>query len=188
LLNRPHYRADQRGWFVRHPVLTVILVLIVLGISGGVAGETSMAQSKTGNSQENDNSKPKTQTGKLGEQVNWQDKTLTVNAVAPYTSGSRTLQPKSGNKFISIDVSLRNDSQEAFGYNVVDFTLHDDKDYEYPNAATDHEQYFTFGTLQPGQTTRGFITYEIPATNTPTEVVYTLDFIDLSQIIIKLTK
>lgn len=34
----PHCQADQRGWFRKHPILTGLLVLFVIGIVGAVAG------------------------------------------------------------------------------------------------------------------------------------------------------
>jgi hypothetical protein len=33
-----HCRADQRGWFRRHPILTGIIVLFVIGMIGSIAG------------------------------------------------------------------------------------------------------------------------------------------------------
>lgn len=48
----PHCRADQRGWFKRHPILTVILILVVIGMFGsaGSKKETSTPSSTTENS------------------------------------------------------------------------------------------------------------------------------------------
>jgi len=36
----PHCQTDQRGWFRRHPILTVILVLFILGIIGSAGGSS----------------------------------------------------------------------------------------------------------------------------------------------------
>ncbi len=131
---------------------------------------------------------PKTQTFKMGDKVDLNGKTVTVNSVAPYTSNNQFMQPKNGNKFVTVDISLTNTSKDAFDYNVLDFRLQDNQSYSYTNAATDHEPYLTTGALQPGQTTRGFIDYEIPANNTPSQVVFTPGFLSTSQIIITLTK
>src|SRR6266446_10200345 len=43
----PHCRADQRNWFRRHPILTVLLALFVLGICGSIAGGSSKSTSST---------------------------------------------------------------------------------------------------------------------------------------------
>ncbi len=34
----PHCQADQRGWFRKHPILTVLLVLFVIGLFGMASG------------------------------------------------------------------------------------------------------------------------------------------------------
>ena len=41
----PHCKADQRGWFRRHPILTGILILFVIGLIGsaGKGGSSSTA-------------------------------------------------------------------------------------------------------------------------------------------------
>jgi len=36
--------ADQRGWFRKHPILTVILALVVIGIIGGAKGGSKSSQ------------------------------------------------------------------------------------------------------------------------------------------------
>lgn len=54
----PHCRADQRGWFRRHPILTGLMVLIVVGVigsaasSGGNSGQSGNTDSKTAQTQE----------------------------------------------------------------------------------------------------------------------------------------
>jgi len=37
----PHCQADQRNWFIRHPILTVLLVFFILGIIGAAGGKQS---------------------------------------------------------------------------------------------------------------------------------------------------
>jgi len=45
----PYCQTDQRGWFARHPILTVILVLVVIGIFGSTGSKngTSIPSSTT---------------------------------------------------------------------------------------------------------------------------------------------
>src|SRR5438270_6467968 len=44
----PQCNSDLRPWFRRHPILTAILVLIVIGIIGAVAAESSNTTQKVG--------------------------------------------------------------------------------------------------------------------------------------------
>src|SRR5438874_5360505 len=44
----PHCQTDQRNWFRRHPVITGILVLFLIGIIGGAANSGSKNSSPSG--------------------------------------------------------------------------------------------------------------------------------------------
>lgn len=43
----PHCQADQRGWFGRHPILTVIIVLFVIGLIGSASKGGSSTSTTT---------------------------------------------------------------------------------------------------------------------------------------------
>lgn len=189
----PYCQTDQRNWFLRHPILTALLVLIIIGFVGSLGKETKKvgetnSNTQTANTASNEESAPTTQTYKLEELVDLKGKTMAVNAVVPYTSGNQFLTPKSGNKFVTADITLKNNSKEPYMYNPLEFKLHDNQDYGYDIAVSDKNPTLNSGTLQPGQTTRGFITFEIPEANTPTKLVYTPGFWSLSQIIIDVTQ
>lgn len=49
----PHCQTDQRGWFRRHPILTGILVLFIIGMIGaiGSSGNKNSGQSTTSGNQ-----------------------------------------------------------------------------------------------------------------------------------------
>jgi len=50
----PFCQTDQRNWFLRHPILTVILVLIVIGMIGAAGGsKTSTTNTGLTNTQTN---------------------------------------------------------------------------------------------------------------------------------------
>lgn len=50
----PYCQTDQRNWFLRHPVLTIILVLFVIGMIGAAGGsKTSTSSNGSSNTQVN---------------------------------------------------------------------------------------------------------------------------------------
>jgi hypothetical protein len=171
----PHCQADQRGWFKRHPILTGIFGFILFfGVVGAMSGGSDSSKKVGDTATQTDTaseSKPQeeatTKTFKLGELVDLEGKTVAVNAVEPYTSGNQFLMPKSGNKFVAVDITLKNNSKGPYSYNPLEFKLHDNQDYGYSMAATDKEPTISADALQPSQTTRGFIVFEIPESNTP---------------------
>lgn len=189
----PYCQTDQRNWFVKHPILTTLLVLFILGVIGTSANNGTK---KVGTTQTTSNEAtqptteqaPPTKTYKVGDLVDLNGKTMAVNAVAPYTSGNQFLAPKSGNKFVTVDITLQNNAKDPYTYNALEFKLHDNQDYGYDEAVSDKTPALSTGTIQPGEKTRGFITFEIPTDNTPAKLVYTPGFWNLSQIIVDLTK
>ena len=48
-----HCQADLRNWFVKHKILTGILILFVIGIIGSIGGNTSNNSSSSTNSNSN---------------------------------------------------------------------------------------------------------------------------------------
>lgn len=159
---------------------------MILIVVGALSGSGTSTPEKVAETQVTDMSDRNTQTFAIGDRVDLDGKTISVNEVKLYTSNNQFLAPKQGNKFVAVDVTLKNNSAEAYSYNVLEFSLQDNKDYSYTNAATDIEPYLTVGAIQPGQTTRGFIAYEIPAENEPDKLIYTPDFWGTSQVIVEL--
>lgn len=56
----PHCQADQRNWFVKHKIITVILVLVLIGvISGGAKGNNTTTDSSTSSNKTTNTNTPK---------------------------------------------------------------------------------------------------------------------------------
>lgn len=51
----PFCQTDQRGWFAKHPILTGLLVLIVIGIIGAAAGGNKGTSTTNSTSENNTN-------------------------------------------------------------------------------------------------------------------------------------
>jgi len=165
------------------------VILIVLGAIGSSGSDKPEKVGTSETSTSSDQAAPKenkTKIFKIGDQVNLDGKTVTINGVKPYVSQNQFLAPKSGNKFVAVDITLRNDSEEAYNYNVLEFSLQDNQDYSYSNAVTDIKPSISIGAIQPGQTTRGFIAFEIPSENKPVKMIYTPSFWGTAQVIIEL--
>lgn len=98
----PYCQTDQRGWFRRHPILTVIIVLILLGIFGSSLGDKNkdIASSET-----NSNSPAPAKT---------EDKAVLTKTPAP-TQVKQTDNPKVSSTS-SETVSQRNAVKKAKSY------------------------------------------------------------------------
>lgn len=163
-------------------IIIFIAVTVVDTTEPEKVGEAEKEQ--TTETQPQETEKPSIKTHKLGDEVELEGKILAVHSVSPHND--KLFTPEKGNKFIALDLTLRNSGKEPFNYNVLEFELQDNENYKYTNSASDKNPYLTVGVIQPGQNTRGFIVYEIPESNKPTKLIYTPDFFSLSQVIIEL--
>lgn len=103
---------------------------------------------------------------------------LTVNEVKPCNnSKTEIFHPEAGNKFINIDVIQENTGADSQDYNVYYFKLQDDKAFSYqPSIASCFKPSFSSGKLAKDQKTRGYVTFEIPKDNTPTQLIFSQPF------------
>lgn len=122
----------------------------------------------------------------LGETVKLGDKILIIYNVADYTEPNEFMQPKEGNKFIIVDAYNENQSSEPISYNLFSFEVQDNNNYKYQPTTTTKEPSFSSGTLQPGRSVRGFVVFEVPVSVTSLELIYTPNWTDFSQTIVKI--
>jgi len=106
----PKCQTDQRNWFAKHPVITVILALILIGMmSGGSKNNQAQKVGSTQNGQptvKTDTSKTE-QKFKLGEQIKLGNVLLTVNK-AESSQGGQYIKPSEGNKYFNINLTIEN--------------------------------------------------------------------------------
>lgn len=174
----------KRWWFWALIVLVFLIILGSIGSSGNKPQKIGTAEQQAQPKQE---VVEKTQTFKLGDKVQLGDYVLVVNEAKPCSSSNQFMQPKSGNKFITVDITQENQGIDPRDYNLWDYKLQDSQDFTYQTAmATCREPGFSAGTLQKGQKTRGFITFEILKGNTATKLIFTPSWLLNDQIIIDL--
>lgn len=172
----PHCRTDQRSWFKRHPILTGILVLFVIGIIGSAAGGSkSSSPTQSNNSSqvvenkmneqqqqsEQQNKQPKDVTPKVGDIAKLGDREFVVNSVRR-SGGFNYNTPKAGKEYVIVNVTIKNLGNDEVSYNPFDFKVQD------ANGAQETETFATLddslssGTLAPGGKVTGSIPFEVP--------------------------
>lgn len=108
-----HCGKDQRNFFMKHKIITIVLALvIIIGIGSSLGGnkpETSNANSSTAKS--NESKKNETKTFKVGDVVQLKNYKITVNKVYN-VAGNDFAKPKDGNEFIAVDCTVENISDK----------------------------------------------------------------------------
>lgn len=166
----------------------IVLIIIIAIASGGgeQQGPEKVGEAPTTGTKTEQPKQQETKVYNLGDQVKLEDKIVTAYSITDYTEPNQFLQPKAGNKYVNVDISIENAGTEAITVNVLDFALQDSDGYSYTNAATSKEPYLTVETVQPGRKVRGFISYEVPSGASGFELVYTPSWWSTGQVIIDL--
>jgi hypothetical protein len=111
---------------------------------------------------------PTPKTGSIGQSITSGKFELTVHSFnAHYESNDEFYQPTPGNRYVVVDLSLKNVSGESQDYTSFDFKLKDSDNFEYDSmyVGADHE--LDGGTLTAGETIRGTASFELPVDTSP---------------------
>lgn len=117
----PHCGKDQRNFFMKHKIITGILVLIILGIIGtaiggkGSSSSSSTSASSTATSTQSNKDKLKDSYG-INETAKYKDVEMTVTKVE-VSNGSEFDKPKDGKEFVIATVKIQNNSDNKLSYN-----------------------------------------------------------------------
>ncbi|TXH00283.1 MAG: DUF4352 domain-containing protein [Candidatus Moraniibacteriota bacterium] len=133
----PYCQTDQRIWFAKHPILTVILSLILIGVvSGGSGGDSSKTSSSTQNeTKTTESSKPAEAIHKVGETFNTGKMDFTLTSADNVNSvGSQYLNEKAseGATLVVVLYKYKNTSDKPLAsYTQPDIKLVDSSGTEY---------------------------------------------------------
>lgn len=171
--------ADQKkkNWFVRHKILTGILVLIVIGVVvGGSGGESTKTQTNGSNTASVNNSDNK-KSYRFDDRADKQPKDVEILPSEPATVGGVQVTisgieyktklgdfdvADDGKTYVMADIALENTSKETQPYNAFDFRIQTaggqvlDRDW----ATVKPE--LSSGDLVSGGKVSGKIVFEVP--------------------------
>ncbi|MCH8902862.1 MAG: tetratricopeptide repeat protein [Bacteroidetes bacterium] len=102
---------------------------------------------------------------------------------------SRTYHPEKGNKFIAIEVLLKNIGDSSIMYSALYFDVQDEDHYLYSSSLSlIKKPEISGGVLQTGRQVRGWVSFEVKETAIPVELIFYPDWFDYGQIIIELSQ
>ena len=168
-------------------LIGTLLVLVVCGViaaqSSKKSDQNTLVQSSTTST-----SAANTAHFKLGDTSNvgsyWQ---ATINSFKA-VPGSDFDQPKSGNRFIAVDITVKNTSTASHILSgLVSFSLKDSTGQKYTETFVTGLPAAPDGTVEAGGVVRGTIAYEVPNTQKTFAFSFQPDFADTNQSIWDLT-
>ncbi len=110
----PNCGKDQRNWFMKHKILTGILVLIIMTTLGGSSSTeetSSTSNADTEKKTEETNNTSNADTEKKEEQKE-EKITLKVNSVTDWNDPQGFQSPDSGNKYVEVNFDITNNTIE----------------------------------------------------------------------------
>lgn len=163
----------KKSWFLRHKILTGIIVLVVIAIigsaaSGNKSGVTSGGTNNTAATQDE-----KTEFA-VGEKALFDDKSITVtNVERNYDTGNQFAQPESGKEFVLVTVEINNNSKSSMNYNTFEFKMQDSNGVQQSEAFSAlSEGKLNSGSLAAGGAVTGKLAYEVPKDDGGLKLLY----------------
>lgn len=131
--NCPQCGVDQRNFFMKHKIISGILILFVLGIVGSmIGGDSKDASVSSGNGGKVEN---KILTAKIGDVINTGNCEITIlSAEEKMSVGSEYIEtkPAGGGKYIAVIWQYKNISDKPIGsFSVLTLNLIDSKNVKY---------------------------------------------------------
>jgi len=112
------------------------------------------------------------ETYKVGDTVSIGDVKITLNG-ARFSKGSEYFKPEAGEKWLTINATIENQSSEAFASSsIMMFSLYDEDDYSADLAFTNDEKGSLDGEIGAGRKIRGEMSYSVSEGQTQWELIF----------------
>lgn len=164
----------KKNWFLRHPIISVILVFLVIGIVGASSGGGSTSQKvgsngSAGSSGNEEEQKPENTVYQIGDQIKLGDVILTVNEMQESAGGQFT-KPADGNQWIELNMTIENTGKDQeYVTTLGQMFIIDQENNQYQVAVTSKamENPGTTGldgAVVAGAKKTGWVGFEVPLT------------------------
>lgn len=179
-------------------LLPVLLILTLLLCSCG-SNNTGASGSEPTNSSTNSATESTTETTEassfvtksrdseifIGELVETDGFMMCVNSVTE-GDGEGFFVPEDGNKFVTIDMTLHNITNESIYNSTMSLTVLDSSGNVYETSWIAPVKGTLDGTILPGRMLRGEVAYELPKDAVATDLLFDFDIAGINQVVFKL--
>lgn len=181
----------KKNWFLRHPVFTVLLVIVVIGIVGMANGDSTPTKVENGNPQQQAKAEEVKESYKVGESIKLGDVILTVNEVQESQGGQYT-KPSEGNTWIELNLTVQNTGKnQEYITTLGQMFILDTENNQYQVAVTSKAMENPGstgldGALLAGAKKTGWVGFEVPQTATGLKLQYNTSMIGTGSIMVDL--
>lgn len=173
----PHCTTDQRIWFARHPILTVILTLVVIGVVESGKGEKSQSTNSS-SSTPTTNQATKTEDKKaevkifgINEEVVDKDLAFTVTSVSKKQSLGSSYSKKTAQGIyyvITVKITNKGDSTSTFDSSMAKITDSQNRQFDHSTdgqialGMSQGKVDLFLQQVQPGLSYTGDLVFDVP--------------------------
>lgn len=113
-----HCGKDQRNFFMKHKVLTVVLALVILGVIGSAGGKKNSTTTTTTNSSSSQTAKKEEPVSKVGDVIKTDKFEITITSIEEKAKvGNQYISksPSDGGTYIAVQWQCKNVSDKPIG-------------------------------------------------------------------------
>ena len=147
----PHCQADQRGWARRHPILTGLLILFIVGSVMAAAGGGENKTRTTSNTASKTDSAQPTQSAQE-EPAAKATKVVTTDFIAEFDKNQLAAEEKYKDKLVEFTAVIANISEDILGTPFLSLKPSDDKYYVGTTIKCDFKEKSQLTSFANGQT------------------------------------
>lgn len=168
----PQLKKKHTGCVIS-AVVAIVVVLAIIVIAASNSGNNASTANNTSQGNQNQQSSAPSTHG-IGDAITINGWTVTLNSAKTTTTGTVLSQPKSGDVFLLLDVSLNNATGQSQNVSsLIQFALKDASGQGYNEALGSSDAKTPDGTLANGSKLRGTVVYEVPKSGSGYELDFT---------------
>jgi hypothetical protein len=185
----------KKNWFLRHPILTVLLVILVIGFIGMANGDSESSSSSTANTASNtkqeEKKEPQKESYKVGENIKLGKVIVTINQVEKSMGGQYT-KPAEGNEWVELNMTIENTGNtQEFITTLGQMFILDSENNQYQVAVTskalENPGVMSLdGAIVAGAKKTGWVGFEVPVEATGLKLQYNASSWGFSNVLVDL--
>lgn len=167
----PHCQSDQRNWFMKHKITTVILVIIVLAMASGNSGTKTQNQQTGANQKAAESKSPKV--AGIKEPVQDDNLVFTVNSISKAKQiGNTFTQKNAQGTFYVVNITIENKGNKTATFDSSMAKVKDGQGREFDRSIdgqtaksmSEGKTDLFLQQIQPTLSVTGDLVFDLPAT------------------------
>lgn len=180
----PSCGAKNKKPFYKAPWFWILIIAVVIIIAIATGGKDDSAKKVSGEKTKAKTTQQVKTKFKVGEEVKLGDAVVKVDSVKK-SKGGQYVKPKSGNEYVIVKVTIKNNGDDNLDYNVFDFKMKNSQGNITDSCVlgNDNDTRLDSGELAKGGSVSGSISFEAPKDDKGLVLIYQGNMFDDDKVI-----